>query len=425
MAPQVFISYATEDKEVAEQVLEALEGSGMTCWIAPRDIRGGATYAKAIADALQTTRAFVLIFSAHAVESPDVENEVHLAFKRRQHIVPFCLDDTPLSPALEYYLGKSHRIDTTRPPLNQHLEQLIEATRSELHDAGQATAKAPETTAVEHEPSTGATAEKPVDDPLPVIVDPPRRVSPWAWLLVAGGALALIAVLVWSPRGNGDLARNVGDSTGAPEPGVHDSSGGTLPIEISSRYMVRLYTTRGMELVRQINADSCIVYAEHHFDASSSRSYGAAKVIVASDAASYVQNWARWYARAVQREFNVPLAGDSGIFTPPDIVRPTVLEGVEVDAMLVEPLVISNPQHANWIRSESGRTRLARVLAESIVRFYPSGGLVCLSHGHGGDPLRPSSGNQGYASAEGGTEATYSYMVLLKTKEILERSPTR
>ena len=42
MPHDVFISYASEDHEVGEQVCGALEASGITCWIAPRDIPPGA-----------------------------------------------------------------------------------------------------------------------------------------------------------------------------------------------------------------------------------------------------------------------------------------------------------------------------------------------------------------------------------------------
>ena len=41
-------------------------------------------------------------------------------------------------------------------------------------------------------------------------------------------------------------------------------------------------------------------------------------------------------------------------------------------------LFASNPQQAEIIRSDSGQDTLARILAESIRRFFPAGGLVRL-----------------------------------------------
>ena len=40
--PPVFISYASQDVAVANAIVEALEGHGVKCWIAPRDVEAGA-----------------------------------------------------------------------------------------------------------------------------------------------------------------------------------------------------------------------------------------------------------------------------------------------------------------------------------------------------------------------------------------------
>ena len=40
-AARVFISYASQDKAVAEAVCQALEKAGVACWIAPRDVVPG------------------------------------------------------------------------------------------------------------------------------------------------------------------------------------------------------------------------------------------------------------------------------------------------------------------------------------------------------------------------------------------------
>jgi len=37
----VFISYSTEDKAVADAVVSVLENEGIRCWYAPRDIESG------------------------------------------------------------------------------------------------------------------------------------------------------------------------------------------------------------------------------------------------------------------------------------------------------------------------------------------------------------------------------------------------
>jgi TIR domain len=64
MAYDVFISYASEDKIVADAVCARLESHAVRCWIAPRDVLPGMAYGEAIIDAIQGCRVMILVFSA-------------------------------------------------------------------------------------------------------------------------------------------------------------------------------------------------------------------------------------------------------------------------------------------------------------------------------------------------------------------------
>jgi succinyl-CoA synthetase alpha subunit len=64
-AAQVFISYASQDKGVADTVCQALERAGVPCWIAPRNVVPGESYAGAIVHAIDGTKLIVLILSEH------------------------------------------------------------------------------------------------------------------------------------------------------------------------------------------------------------------------------------------------------------------------------------------------------------------------------------------------------------------------
>src|SRR5713101_8280389 len=48
MAHDVFISYSSKDKPVADAVCAGLEGRGIRCWAAPRDILPGSDWGAAI-----------------------------------------------------------------------------------------------------------------------------------------------------------------------------------------------------------------------------------------------------------------------------------------------------------------------------------------------------------------------------------------
>ena len=124
MAHDVFISHSTSNRPVANAVCAALESAGIRCWIAPRDVMPGRSYSGEITRAIQQSRAFVLIFSAHSNNSEQVLREVQLAANSRLHIVQFRIDAVVPSDDLEYYLSGPHWLDAVTPPLENHLEQL-------------------------------------------------------------------------------------------------------------------------------------------------------------------------------------------------------------------------------------------------------------------------------------------------------------
>jgi TolB-like protein len=126
---KVFISYASKDVAVADAAVAALERHGVTCWIAPRDVKPGALYAEAIVQAISSARAVVLVLSANSVGSAHVGKEVERASSKRRPAIALRIDDAPLSPALEYFLSESHWIDARAGGMDAALSKLIDAIR--------------------------------------------------------------------------------------------------------------------------------------------------------------------------------------------------------------------------------------------------------------------------------------------------------
>jgi tetratricopeptide (TPR) repeat protein len=126
MAHDVFISYTSspKDKMTANAVCATLEQHGIRCWIAPRDILAGEDWGEAIIDALNKSRALVLIFSASANRSPQIKREVERAVNRGMPVIPFRIEDVLPSKALEYFISTPHWLDAMTPPLELHLEHL-------------------------------------------------------------------------------------------------------------------------------------------------------------------------------------------------------------------------------------------------------------------------------------------------------------
>src|SRR5438477_594977 len=111
MAHDVFISYSSQDKAVADALCARLEGDKTRCWIAPRDVLAGIPYAEALTDALAASRLIVLVLSAKSNESRHVVREVESAVSRGIPIIPFRIEDVQPSKSLDYYLKSIHWLD--------------------------------------------------------------------------------------------------------------------------------------------------------------------------------------------------------------------------------------------------------------------------------------------------------------------------
>jgi biotin transporter BioY len=136
MPHDVFVSYSSGDKPTADAVCATLEGAGIRCWIAPRDILPGTDWGAAIIEAINASRVMVLVYSAKANESAQIKREVERAVNRGITVIPFRIEDVPMSTTLEYFMSMPHWLDALTPPLQQHLDRLADSTRVILQQAG-------------------------------------------------------------------------------------------------------------------------------------------------------------------------------------------------------------------------------------------------------------------------------------------------
>lgn len=145
MPHEVFLSYSSKNKLVADAVCARLEQHKLRCWIAPRDIAPGADWTVALVDAIQGCRVFVLIFSKDSNVSEQVKREVNLAIGGGRMIIPIRIEDVPLSKQMQYLIGTPHWLDAMTPPLEAHLDRLAATIRAAL--SGAAAAPPPATAA--------------------------------------------------------------------------------------------------------------------------------------------------------------------------------------------------------------------------------------------------------------------------------------
>lgn len=141
MQHEVFISYSSENKAIAQAACHVIEEKGVRCWMAPRDIPAGEEYGDVIADAISDSRILVLIFSQSASISPWVKSELNLAISEQLHVIPFRIDRTPLEGGNKLILNKIHWIDAY-PQYEDKLEVLAMSVLNIINNNSQYAEKA-------------------------------------------------------------------------------------------------------------------------------------------------------------------------------------------------------------------------------------------------------------------------------------------
>jgi hypothetical protein len=132
MTRDIFISYSQPDRACAFELVARLEGEGINCWIAPRDIAPSSDWAAEIMDAISAARAMILIFSGSSNQSPQVRREVERAVHKQLSILPFRIEDVLPSKSLEFFLSAQHWMDAFPPPREPHYARLCAYLKLQL-----------------------------------------------------------------------------------------------------------------------------------------------------------------------------------------------------------------------------------------------------------------------------------------------------
>ena len=130
MGKSLFISYSVQDKEIAYDMVDYFEGQGVDCFIAPRDIEPGGSYASKLTRAICDSKAIVLIASGAINTSEHILNEVDIMVSENKFFVPFFIEEFEMSYDYRYYLGRKQRIIAYPGDPRSYFDKLLDALSS-------------------------------------------------------------------------------------------------------------------------------------------------------------------------------------------------------------------------------------------------------------------------------------------------------
>ncbi|QPN66560.1 toll/interleukin-1 receptor domain-containing protein [Synechococcus sp. CBW1006] len=134
MAFDVFISYSTCNKLIADAMKQYLQSKGIRCWKAPDDIIHGESWAAAIPRAIKNSQIMVLIWTVDSMNSRQVVNELTLADRAKKMIIPFRTEPIEPENEFEYYLAKTHWFDAFGSSNDEDFELLTERVLRNLNN---------------------------------------------------------------------------------------------------------------------------------------------------------------------------------------------------------------------------------------------------------------------------------------------------
>src|ERR1700736_6518019 len=182
MSNHVFVSHSHDDAPAADLIVQALEERGVVCWVAPRDVPAGGSYAESIVNAIESASCFVLIYSQSSNVSSHVMREVERALKFGVNIVPVRFDDSTPSKSLDYLLATVHWLAIAPDARDRSIVRAAEQIAGWV-------AKSRST------PAAAAPAPVPSSQPIAVAPGAPRPKRSFLWIPIV--LLVIVASLIY------------------------------------------------------------------------------------------------------------------------------------------------------------------------------------------------------------------------------------
>lgn len=110
MSHDVYISYDSNDLEIANKVCSVLEKNSLSCWIKSRDV-GVNDIIDEINSAIDKSKVMLLIYSQFSKDSNIVNTEVDFAFSQDMPVLIYKIDDSKFEGGFSFFMEDNQLIN--------------------------------------------------------------------------------------------------------------------------------------------------------------------------------------------------------------------------------------------------------------------------------------------------------------------------
>ncbi|MFK5948178.1 MAG: toll/interleukin-1 receptor domain-containing protein [Methylococcales bacterium] len=127
---KVFISYSTQDENIAQQIHAALNRVGAEPFLASLSLQPGVNWSEEIFNNLKSAEWVFFIATQSSCSSPAVQQELGASLSQNKNIIPILIDISPSE--LPGWIGKHQAIDARKD--SNHLHATIDAIGKKIKD---------------------------------------------------------------------------------------------------------------------------------------------------------------------------------------------------------------------------------------------------------------------------------------------------
>ena len=116
---KVFISYSTQDEDIAQQIHCALDRVGAEPFLASLSLQPGVNWTEEIFNNLKSAEWVFFIATQSSCSSPAVQQELGASLSQNKNIIPILIDISPSE--LPGWVGKHQAIDARKDSGQLHV----------------------------------------------------------------------------------------------------------------------------------------------------------------------------------------------------------------------------------------------------------------------------------------------------------------